>query len=75
MLNRISHEQLVAHDDEGEPHVVMVTRTAIPGSPHLHGVPHYTWNQGQVLHLVDTKVGVLECAATGRRLQVDAWRG
>lgn len=72
--NRLTHEQIVAHDDQGERHVVMVTRVAIPGS-HLRSPPHYTWNDGQTLHLVDAKAGVLECALTGRRLKIADWHG
>jgi hypothetical protein len=53
----------------------MVTRVAIPGSPHLRGPPHYTWNEGQPLHLVDAKAGILECALTGRRLKIADWHG
>ncbi len=75
MPQRTTHEQLVAHDDKGERHVVMVTRSAIPGAPHLKGPPHYTWRDGQVLHLVDAKAGMLECATSGRRLKIEAWRG
>ena len=75
MPNRITHAQLAALDAEGERHVVMVTRAPIPGAPHLHGPPHYTWNSGQALHLVDAKAGVLECAVTAQRLQIEDWRG
>jgi hypothetical protein len=74
MLNRSTHEQLAAHDALGEPHVVMVTRLPVPGSPHLHGPPHYSWNSGQGLHLVDATAGILECAATGQRLTIVGWR-
>lgn len=35
MPNRPTHEQMAAHDDKGERHVVMVMRSSIPGSPHL----------------------------------------
>ena len=75
MPNRYSHEQIAAHDGQGERHVVMVTRTPIPGSPHLKGPPHYTWNEGQTLHLIDDKTGVLECVRTGQRLKIEDWRG
>ena len=75
MPNRVTHEQLTAHDDKGEQHVVMVTRSPIPGSPHLRGPPHYTWRDGQALHLVDPKAGILECVVTGQRLKIEAWRG
>lgn len=69
--NRPTHEQLTARDDKGEQHVVMVTRSPIPGSPHLKGPPHY----GQALHLVDPRAGILECVVTGQRLKIEAWRG
>lgn len=75
MSNRLTHEQVAALDAQGERHVVLVTRSSIPGSPHLKGPPHYTWHEGQVLHLVDAKSGILECALTGQRLQIEAWRG
>lgn len=75
MSVRITHEQLAAHDDKGERHVVMVTRAPVPSAPHLRGMPHYTWHDGQVLHLVDAKAGVLECAVTGQRLAIESWRG
>jgi len=74
MPNRYTREQIVAVDDKGERHVVMVTRVPVPGS-HLRGPPHYTWNDGQTLHLVDAKAGVLECAVTGQRLKIADWRG
>jgi len=73
--SRVTHEQIAAYDDQGERHVIMVTRVAIPGSPHLRGPPHYTWNEGQPLHLVDAKAGILECALTGRRLKIADWHG
>jgi len=72
--NRLTHEQIVALDDQGERHVVMVTRVAIPGS-HLRSPPHYTWNDGQVLHLIDAKAGILQCAVTGARLKIADWHG
>ena len=75
MPNRYTHDQIAADDEQGERHVVMVTRVSIPGSAHLHGPPHYTWNNGQALHLVDAKAGILECAITGRRLKIADWHG
>ena len=75
MRSRFTHEQIAAHDDKGERHVVMVTRLPIPGSPHLHGPPHYTWHDGQTLHLIDAKAGVIECVLTGQRLKIEDWRG
>jgi hypothetical protein len=74
MPNRITHQQLPAHDDKGERHLVMVTRAPVPGQPHLHGPPRYSWNNGQPLHLVDAKAGILE-GALGQRLQIEDWRG
>jgi hypothetical protein len=75
MPNRLTHEQLAAHDDKGEQHVVMVTRSPIPGSPRLKGPPHYTWRNRQALRLVDPRAGILECVVTGQRLKIEAWRG
>ena len=74
MSLRFTHEQLAAHDDQGERHMVKVARSPIPGSPHLHGPPRYTWGDGQALHLVDAKAGILESPA-GQRLKIDDWRG
>ena len=74
MSNRITHQQLAAHDAAGERHVVMVTRASLPGSPHLKGPPHYSWHAGQALHLVDATAGILECALTRQRLTIEAWR-
>ena len=75
MPNRLTHEQLTAHDDKGEQHVVRVTRSPIPGSPHLRGPPHYSWRNGQALHLVDPKAGILECVITRQRSKIGGWRG
>src|SRR5258706_15997150 len=72
MPSRFTHEQIVAHDGKGERHVVMVTRSPIPGSPHLHGPPRYTWHGGQALHLIDAKAGILECIRTKQRLKIGA---
>lgn len=52
--------------DKGERYVVMLTRSPDPGSSHLHGLPHYTWHDGQALHLVDTKFGILSAFAPSR---------
>ena len=75
MPNRHTHEQIAAHDDKGERHVVKVTRSPIPGSSHLHGPPHYTWLDGQTLRLIDDKAGVLECVRTRQRLRIEDWSG
>ena len=73
-MQRIIHEQLPVLDDKGERHLVVVTRTPVPGAPHLHGPPHYSWKQGEPLRLIDPKAGVLE-NALGQRLQIENWRG
>ena len=73
-MQRIIHEQLTALDDKGERHLIGVTRASVPGSPHQHGPPHYSWNQGEPLNLVDPKAGMLE-NALGQRLQIENWRG
>jgi hypothetical protein len=73
-MQRIIHEQLTAVDDKGERHLIVVTRAPVPGAPHLHGPPHYSWNQGETLSLVDPKAGMLE-NALGLRLQIENWRG
>jgi hypothetical protein len=75
MPNRFTHEQIAARDDRGERHIVMVTRSPVPGASHLRGPPHYTWNAGHSLHLVDAKVGILECTVTRQRLKIEDWRG
>ena len=75
MTGRFTRDQIAAYDDQGERHVVMVTRSPVPGSSHLRGPPHYTWHDGQTLHLVDAKAGVLECALTGQRLKIADWHG
>ena len=75
MTGRFTREQIAAYDDQGGRHVVMVTRSPVPGSSHLRGPPHYTWNDGQTLHLVDAQAGVLECALTGQRLKIADWHG
>jgi hypothetical protein len=72
---RFTREQIAAYDDQGERHVVMVTRSPVPGSAHLRGPPHYTWNDGQTLHLIDATAGILECAVTGRKLKIADWHG
>ncbi len=73
-MQRIIHEQLTAVDDKGERHLIVVTRAPVPGAPHLHGPPHYSWNQGETLNLVDPKAGMLE-NALGQRLQIENWCG
>ena len=73
-MQRISREQLTAVDDKGERHLVMITRTSVPGAANLRGPPHYSWGQGEPLHLVDPKAGVLE-NPLGKRLHIENWRG
>ena len=73
-MQHIAHEQLTVRDAAGELHRVAVTRTPVPGSPHLHGPARYSWKHGESLHLVDPKAGVLE-NALGERLQIENWRG
>ncbi len=73
-MQRIIHEQLTATDDKGERHLAMVTRTSVPGAANLPGPPHYSWGQGESLHLVDPKADVLE-NALGKRLHSESWRG
>lgn len=75
MTNKFSHEQIAARDAQGERHFVIVTRAPLPGSQHFHGPPHYSWHEGQVLHLIDAKAGILECPLSGQRLKIEAWRG
>jgi hypothetical protein len=75
MSHRISHEQLAALDATGERHAIKVTRAPVPGSPHLHGPPHYSWHEGRSLHLIDAKAGILECSVSGQRLRIEEWRG
>jgi hypothetical protein len=75
MTIRTTHEQITAQDDKGERHAVMVKRLPVPGTAHLHSPPHYSWNEGQKLHLVDAKAGILECELTGQRLKIENWHG
>ena len=73
--HRITHEQVVAHDDKGERHAIKVTRSPVPGASHLHGPPRYAWREGETLHLVDAKAGILECGLSRQRLKIEDWRG
>jgi hypothetical protein len=68
-------EHVWAFDDQGVRHAVTMTRAPIPGSPHLHGLPRYSWGAGRSLSLVDDKAGVLECVHTKQRLQLEGWGG
>lgn len=70
-----TQEQIWARDDQGMKHAVTVTRTPIPGSPHLQGLPHFSWGAGRPLDLVDDKAGILECARTRQRLKIEDWGG
>ena len=70
-----TQERIWARDEQGMKHAVTVTRAAIPGSPHLQGLPHFAWGAGRSLKLVDDKAGILECAGTQQRLKIEDWRG
>lgn len=68
-----TREQIWARDDRGMKHAVTVTRAPLPGSPHLQGLPYFTWGAGRALNLVDDKAGILECARTRQRLKIEDW--
>jgi len=70
-----TQEQVWARDDKGMKHAITVTRAPIPGSPHLQGLPRFSWGAGRSLSLVDDKAGILECASTKQRLKIDDWVG
>ena len=70
-----TQEQVWARDDKAMKHAVTVTRAPIPGSPHLQGLPRFSWGAGRSLSLVDDKAGILECASTMQRLKIDDWVG
>ena len=70
-----TQEQIWARDDQGMRHAVTVTRAPIPGSPHLQGLPYFTWGAGRSLNLVDDKAGILECVRTRQRLKIEDWGG
>ena len=65
-----THEQIIAFDDSQRPHHVLLTFSAIVGHPELRGLPHFTWNNGRSLNLIDKPAGILECAHTKRRLTI-----
>jgi hypothetical protein len=56
-------------------HAITVTRSPMPGSPHLQGLPRFTWGAGRPLVLIDDQTGILECARTGQRLTIEEWGG
>jgi hypothetical protein len=70
-----TQEQIWARDDQGMKHAVTVTRARIPGSPHLQGLPRFTWGAGRSLNLVDANAGILECVRTRQRLKIEDWGG
>jgi hypothetical protein len=70
-----TREQIWARDDHGMKHAVTVTRAPVPGSPHLQGLPRFTWGAGRSLNLVDGKTGILECVRTRQRLKIEDWGG
>ena len=73
MPNVHTQEQIWARDDKGMKHAVTVTRAPMPGSPHLQGLPYFTWGAGRSLKLVDDKAGILECVRTRQRLKIEDW--
>lgn len=42
-----TREKIWARDDHGMKHAVTVTRSPLPGSPHLQGLPYFTWGAGR----------------------------
>ena len=70
-----TQEQIWARDDKGMKHAITVTRAPIPGSPHLQGLPRFSWGAGRSLSLVDDKAGILECASTMQQLKIEDWVG
>lgn len=73
MPGRHTQEQIWALDDHGMRHAVTVTRAPLPGSPHLQGLPRFSWGAGRSLNLVDDKAGILECISTKQRLKIEDW--
>lgn len=70
-----THEQIWARDEQGMRRAVTVTRSPVPGSPHLQGPPVFTWGAGRSLIVVDDKAGILECVRTRQRLKIEEWGG
>ena len=70
-----TQEQIWARDDKGMKHAITVTRAPIPGSPHLQGLPRFSWGAGRSLSLVDDKAGILECPSTMQQLKIEDWVG
>ena len=70
-----TQEQIWARDDKGMKHAITATRAPIPGSPHLQGLPRFSWGAGRSLSLVDDKAGILECASTMQQLKIEDWVG
>jgi hypothetical protein len=70
-----TREKIWARDDQGMKHAVTVTRSPLPDSPQLQGLPYFTWGAGRSLNLVDDKAGILECVRTRQRLKIEDWGG
>ena len=75
MSGQHTREQVWACDEAGTRHAITVTRVSIPGSPHLQGLPRFSWGAGRALNLVDEKAGILECVQTRQRLTIKDWGG
>lgn len=73
MSNTYTREQVWARDEQGVRHAVTVIRAAMPGSPHLQGMPRFSWGAGRSLTVVDDQAGVLQCDRTKQRLTVEGW--
>ena len=68
-----TQEQIWARDDQAMKHAVTVMRAPMPDSPHLQGLPYFTWGAGRSLKLVDNKAVILECVRTRQRLKIEDW--
>ena len=73
MPGRHTQERIWALDDDGMRHAITVTRAPLPGSPHLQGLPRFSWGAGRPLTLVDDTAGILECISTTQRLKIEDW--
>jgi len=70
-----TREQIWARDEHGAKHAITVTRPPLPGSPHLEGLPYFTWGAGRSFTRVDDNTGILECVSTRQRLKIEEWGG
>jgi len=75
MPSQQTREQVWARDDQGLRHAITVMRAPMPGSPHLQGLPRFSWGAGRALTLIDDKAGILECIQTRQRLTLEDWGG